>query len=92
MTGLRQLRLYSDWLPVGDPGIESQWLARFSLFVETGPGAYLVSYTMGTVFFSRGVKRTERDVDSLPPSSAEVKETVDLYHYLLSGSLWSVLG
>jgi hypothetical protein len=30
------------------PGIEYRWGARFSLPVQTGPGAYPASYTMGT--------------------------------------------
>jgi len=37
------------------PGIESQWGARFSPPVQTGPGAYAASCTMGTGSFS-GVK------------------------------------
>ena len=39
-----------------------------------------------------GVKRRGRGVDHPPPSSAEVKERVDLYLYSPSGSLWPVLG
>jgi hypothetical protein len=31
------------------------------------------------------------DVDHPPPTSAEVKETVDPYFYSLSGALWAVL-
>jgi hypothetical protein len=30
------------------PGIESQWWARFSAPVQTGPGAHPASYTVGT--------------------------------------------
>ena len=33
------------------PGIESLWAARFSAPVQTGPGAYPASYTMGTGSF-----------------------------------------
>jgi hypothetical protein len=58
--------------------------ARFSAPVQTGSEAYPASYTMGTVSFS-GVKRPGRGVDHPPPSSADVKETVDLYLYSLSG-------
>jgi len=52
--------------------------ARFSAPVKTGPGAHPASYTMGTEHFP-GVKRPKRDVDHPPPSSAEVKERVELY-------------
>jgi hypothetical protein len=37
------------------PGIESQWGTRFSVPVQTGPGAHPASCTMGTRFFP-GVK------------------------------------
>jgi len=74
------------------PGTESRWGwgARFSAPVQTGPGAHPYSYTMGTGSFP-GVKRPGRD-DHSPPSSAEVKERVDLYLYSPSGSSWPVLG
>jgi hypothetical protein len=39
-----------------------------------------------------GVKRPGRGVDHPPPSSAEVKERVELYLYSLSGPSWPVLG
>jgi hypothetical protein len=39
-----------------------------------------------------GVKRPGRGVNHPPPSSAEVKERVELYLYSPSGSSWSVLG
>ena len=41
---------------------------------------------------SRGVKWPGRDVDHPPPSSAEVKERVQLYLYFPSGFPWPVLG
>ena len=41
---------------------------------------------------SPGVKWPGRDVDHPPPSSAEVKERVDLYLYSLSGPSWPVIG
>ena len=37
-----------------DPGIESRCTARFSAPVQTGPGAYPPSYTMGTGSFPGG--------------------------------------
>jgi len=47
------------------------------------------SYTMGTVSFAK-IKQPGRGVD--PPSSAEVKDGVELYVFSPSGSLWPVLG
>ena len=39
---------------VDAPGIESRVGVRFSAPVQTGPGAYPASYTMGTVSLSQG--------------------------------------
>jgi hypothetical protein len=39
-----------------------------------------------------GAKRPERGVDHPPPSSAEVKERVELFLYSPSGPSWPVLG
>ena len=61
-------------------GIESQWGARFSAPVETGPGSHPASYTTGTGSFP-GVKRAGRGVGHPPPSSVEVKVRVELYFY-----------
>ena len=48
---------------------------------------------MGTGSFGgEGVKRSRRDVDHPPPSSAEVKESVELYLYSPSGPSWRVVG
>jgi hypothetical protein len=63
------------------PGIESQWGARYSAPVQTGPGTQPASYTVRTGSLSPGVKRLGREVDHPPPSSAEVKERVELYLY-----------
>ena len=46
---------------------------------------------MGTGSFP-GVKRPGRGVDHPPPSSAEVKERVELYLYSPSGPSWPDLG
>jgi hypothetical protein len=73
------------------PGIESRRGARFSASVQTGPVAHPASYTMGTGSFS-GVMRLGRGVDHPPPSSAEVKERVELYLYSPSVPSWPVLG
>jgi hypothetical protein len=73
-------------------GIESRWGggARFSTLVQTGRGAHPAYYTVGTGSFS-GVKRRGRGVDHPPPSSAEVKERVELCFYSPSGPSWTVL-
>ena len=64
--------------------------ARFSAPVQTGPGAHPSSFTMGTRSFPE-VKRPGRGLDHPPPSSAEVKERVELYLYSPSGPSWPVL-
>jgi hypothetical protein len=51
----------------------------------------IINGTMGTGS-SPGVKRQGRGVDHPPPSSAEVKERVELYLYSRSGPSWPVLG
>jgi hypothetical protein len=72
------------------PGIESRWEARFSTPVQTGPGAHPTSYTVGTGSFP-GVKRSGRGVDHPTPSSAEVKEIVELYLDSPFGPSWPAL-
>jgi len=72
-------------------GIESRWGARFSAPVQTGPGAHPAPYTMGTGSFP-GVKRPRRGDDHPAPSTAEVKERVELYLYSPSEPSWPVLG
>ena len=66
-------------------------MERFSISVRTGPGSHPASYTKGNVSFS-GVKRPGRGVDHPPPSSAEVKQRVDLYLYSPYGPWWLVYG
>jgi hypothetical protein len=66
------------------------WM-RFWAPVQTGPGAYPDSCTMGTGSFP-GVKQLGSGIDHSPPSSAEVKERVELYLYSPSGPSWHVLG
>jgi hypothetical protein len=46
---------------------------------------------MGTGSFL-GVKRPGRGVDHPPPSSAEIKERVELYLYSPFGPSWPVVG
>jgi hypothetical protein len=64
--------------------------ARFSAPVQNGPGTHPAYSTMGTGSLP-GVKRLGRGVDN-PPSSAEVKERVELYLCFTSGPAWPVLG
>ena len=59
---------------------------KFSPPVQTGSDAHPAFYTKGTRSFP-GVKRPGRGVDHSPPSSAEVKERVELYLY----SPWNLL-
>jgi hypothetical protein len=54
--------------------------ARLSAAVQTSPGAYPASCTMGTGSFP-WVKRPGRGVDHIPPSSTEDEERADLYLY-----------
>jgi len=54
---------YGDQIPVE---------AGFSVSVQPGPGAHLVSYAKGKGSF-QGVKRPRRGVDHPPPAIAEVK-------------------
>jgi hypothetical protein len=67
------------------PGIESQWWAKFPAPVKTGTGAHPASDTMGTWLFPEGVGVKAAKAWCWPPtpSSAEVKETVELYNYSL---------
>ena len=69
----------------------SRWEARFSATVQTGPGARPTSCITGTGSFP-GVKRPGRGADHPHPSSAEVKERVELYLYSPSGPQWPVIG
>jgi len=63
------------------PGIESRWGREFP---HPFTPAHTTSYTMGTGSF-QGVKQPGRGVDHTPPSSAEVRERVELYLYSTSG-------
>jgi hypothetical protein len=58
-------------------------------FRVPGPPSRLYS---GYRFCFPGVKRPGREVDHPPQSSAEVKETVELYFYSPFGPLWQVIG
>ena len=65
--------------------------ARFSALVQTCSEAHPASYTMGTGFLP-GAKSPGRVFDYPPPSSAEVKERIELCFYSTSEPSWSVLG
>jgi hypothetical protein len=65
-----------------DPGIEPWLGARFSVPVQTRPGAYPTAYTLGTVSCP-GVKRPERGVNHPPLANTNVKERIKLYMYSL---------
>jgi len=65
--------------------------ARFSSPDHTDPGAHPGPSRMGTGSF-RGVKRPGRGVNHPPPSSAEVKERVELYLYCPLCAYTQVIG
>ena len=72
------------------PGIESRWDEIF----RTRPDRFWVPPSLlynGYRVFFLGVKRPGRGVDRPSPSSAKVKERVELYLYSSSGSSWPVL-
>ena len=73
------------------PGSESRWGARFSATVQTCPGAYPASCTMGTVSFP-GVKRPGRGADHPPQPKRRGHERVGLYLYSSSGHSWPAMG
>ena len=75
---------HSDSLRVGRAGDRIPVGVRTSAPVYTGPGAHPAAYTMGTRSFP-GVQRPRRGVDNTPPSSAEVKERVQLHFYSTLG-------
>ena len=74
-----------------DPGIESRCGRDFPC-----PSTPTLEPTQSSVqyvpAFFPGLKRLERSVDHPPPSSAEVKERVELYRYSSAGPSWPILG
>jgi len=80
-----------DLLRTGRSGDRNPVGARYSAPVQTGPEALPAYCTMGTGSFP-GVKRPGRGVDHPPPSSAEVKERVELYLCSPFEPSWPVLG
>jgi hypothetical protein len=63
---------------------------NFSLYhrVQNGSRAHPASYPVGTGAFSLGVKWPGREADHSPPSSAEVKECVELYVHFPNTLSW----
>ena len=90
MCVVRDSAVSSDSLRGGRSGDRILVEARFSAPIQTGPGAYTASYSMGTRSFP-GVNRLVRGVDHPLPSSTEVKERVDLYIYSHYGPSWPLL-
>jgi hypothetical protein len=74
-------------------GSRARFLAEagnFSLHhrAQNGSGVHPASYPMGTGSSFLGGKASWREADHLPPSSAEVKECVELYLHSPSTSSW----
>jgi hypothetical protein len=75
---MTRVRRYSDSLRAGRSKDRIAVGTRFSAPVQTGPGTHPASYTMSIGLLSE-VKRPGRVVDHPPPSSAKVKERVELH-------------
>jgi hypothetical protein len=56
--------------------------------VQNGSGAHAVSYPVGTRGSFRGVKWPGREADHSPPSSAEVKDCVEIYFHSPNTPSW----
>jgi hypothetical protein len=86
---------YSDWLQAGRSNDRGSILGggwEFFSSTQTGSWAQSASYLMGTGALSLGVKRPGREANHLPPSSADVKEYVELYLHFpirLNGVMFS---
>jgi hypothetical protein len=78
--GPGQLSRYSDSLRSGRSGNRIPVRARFSASVQNGLGTNQASCAMGTGSVP-AVKLPGRDADHLPPSSAEVKERIEINLY-----------
>ena len=73
---------YSDCLRAGRSGDRIPVGARLFALAQTGTEAHPASCKMGTLsnlVFPGGKVRPGRDADPSPPSSAEVKNRVELY-------------
>jgi len=76
-SGPGQLSRYSDPLRAGRSEDRTPVGTKFSPPVQMGTGAHPASYTMGTGFFP-GVKRPGVTLTTYPPSSAGVKEKIQM--------------
>jgi hypothetical protein len=86
-----QCSQYSNSLRTGRSGDRILVGASFSALVRIVTGAYPAYFSMGTLLF-QGVKRLGCGANHPPPSSAEVKERVELYLFSFCVPSWSVLG
>jgi len=82
---------YSDSLQTGRSGDRIPVRARFSAHLQTGPGGPPILLYNGYLVFSVG-KAAGACRRPPTPSSADVKERVEIYLYSPSGPLWPVLG
>jgi len=82
---------YIDSLRAGWSGYRIPVGTRLSARGLTGPGAHPASYTLGTGH-SRGVKPPVRGINHPPPSSAEVKERVQIELWQHSDPFWQLMG
>ena len=80
----------SDSLRVGRSGDRIQVGSRYSAPVQTGAGAHPASNTSGYRVVPGG-KATDPWRWPLTPSSAEIKERVELYTHSPSGLSWPLL-
>jgi hypothetical protein len=84
-----------SWVGIGtrygldDPEIESRWDEVFPIYPDRPWGSPSLLYDGYLVSFPE-VKQPGRGINHPPPTSAEVKERVELYSP--SGSSWPVLG
>ena len=72
------------------PVIEFRWGRDFPHPPTQSPEVHPTSYVVGTESF-QGVKWPERSVNLPPPSSAEVKERVEVYLYSHCGPSCSII-
>jgi hypothetical protein len=79
---------YSNWLQAGQ--LDDQGLGIFLFDTMSrqalGPAQPPIKWVPGAL--SLGVKWLRREADHSPPSSAEVKECVELYLHTPNTSLW----
>jgi hypothetical protein len=73
----------SSLLRAGRPGDPNSVAERFSVRLQTGPGSYATSCTMGTGS-TPGVKRPKRVANHPPSSSVEVTNGLELFLRLTS--------